>query len=194
MVFSNAYNVYDHINNNIDASVFPEETHHILQGNIGALVAGNSRLHFTEQERPSMLGIVGDVRRPETVIASKTGKAESQSGRMMNVPRSFFDDSTPLFTGESGYGIDWKVLNNPENNIGYALDFNGNRTLGFPYHAVAGTDIGVMPHSPPIELVERNGRIIPSWEPISKAFPGLGTPVGDWTKISHLHNSSLNKI
>jgi len=162
MVFSNAFNVYDHINNNIDESVFPEQTHHILQGNVGALVAGNSRLHATELERPSILGLVGDVRISEFIIASKTGKAESQSGRMMNVPRSFFDDSSPLFTGESGYGIDWEVLNNPENNIGHALDFNGNRTLGFPHHAVTGTDIGVMPHSPPIKLVKRNGRLIPS--------------------------------
>lgn len=188
MVFSNAYNVYDHINNNIDTSIFPEETHNILQGNIGSLIAGNNRLHVTKSERPSMLGIVGDIHRPENIIVSKTGKTESHSGRMINVPKSFYDDSTPLFTGESGYGIDWEVLNNSKNNIGYSLDFNGNRTLGFPYHAVSGTEIGVMSHYPPIELIEKNGKMMSSWEPISKAFPGLSAPVGDWTKISSLHN------
>ena len=105
MVFNNAFSVQDHINNKLDASVFPEETHHILQGNIGSLVAGNSRLHFTHAETPSMLGIVGDTRRPEKVITSQDGKAVSQSGRLINVPRSFYDDESPLLMGESGFGI-----------------------------------------------------------------------------------------
>lgn len=194
MVFNNAFSVQDYINNNLDASVFPEETHHILQGNIGSLVAGNSRLHFTNSETPSMLGIVGDTRRPEKIITSQEGKAISQSSRLVNVPRSFYDDESPLLVGELGFGIIWDVLNNPQNNIGYSLDFNGKRTLGVPFHATSGTDIQAIPHSPHIELVERNGRIVPSWGPISKAHPGLGAPVGDWTKQSNLHNFGLNKI
>ena len=183
MVFNHVYNVDDHINNNLDKSVFPEERHHILQGNIGTKVAGNSRLHFTHSETPSILGIAGDTRNPEKIITSDNGKAISQSSRLINVPHSFYDDSSPLLFGESGFGIDWNVLNNPQNNIGYSLNFDGKRSLGFPFYAVAGTDIPVIPHSPPIELVEKNGRMVPSWEPISKAFPGLGTPVGDWTKL-----------
>ena len=194
MVFNNAFRVQDHINNKIDHSVFPEETHHILQGNIGSLVAGNSRLHFTHAETPSILGIVGDVRRQEKIINSNDGKAISHSSRLVNVPRSFYDDESPLLVGESGFGVDWDVLNNPQNNIGYSLNFNSQRSIGFPYHANPGDDIKSIPHSPPIELVERNGRIVPAWEPISKAFPGLGTPVGDWTKHSNLHNFGLNKI
>ena len=182
MVFNNAFNVQDHINNKLDSSVFPEETHHVLQGNIGSLVAGNSRLHFTNPETPSILGIVGDIRKPEKIITSQDGKAISQSSKLINIPRSFYDDESPLFVGESGFGITWDVLNNPQNNIGYSLDFNGKRTLGFPFHSVPGTDIQAIPHSPPIELEERNGRLLPSWEPISKGFPGLGTPVRDWTK------------
>lgn len=194
MVFNNAFRVQDHINNKIDDSVFPEETHHILQGNIGSLVAGKSRLHFTEAETPSMLGIVGDVRRQERIIHSHNGKAISQSSRLVNVPRSFYDDESPLLVGESGFGIDWDILNNPQNNIGYVLNFNGKRSIGFPYHATPSDDIQAIPHSPPIELVERNGQMVPTWEPISKAFPGLSTPVGDWTKNSNLHNFGLNKI
>lgn len=194
MVFNNAFSVQDHINNKIDDSVFPEETHHILQGNIGSLVAGNFSLHFTEAETPSMLGIVGDVPIQERIIYSHHGKAISQSGRLVNVPRSFFDNESPLLVGESGFGIDWDILNNPQNNIGYALNFNGKRSKGFPYHATPGDDIQAIPHSPPIELVERNERMVPNWEPISKAFPGLGTPVGDWTKNSNLHEFGLHKI
>lgn len=183
-MFNNAFSIKDHINNNLDTSVFPEERHHILQGNIGALVAGNSRLHFTYPETPSILGVAGDIQRPEHVITSKDGKSISQSGRIVNVPRSFYDDNSPLFNGESGVGVDWNLLNNPRNNIGYSLDFNGNRSLGIPYHAVAGTDIRPVPHSPPLKLVEKNGLIVPSWESISKVYPGLNAPVGDWTKIS----------
>jgi len=194
MVFNNAFSVQDHINNKLDASVFPEETHHVLQGNIGALVAGNSRLHFTHSETPSMLGIVGDTRRPEKVITSQDGKAVSQSSRLVNVPHSFYDDESPFLTGESGFGIDWNVLNNPQNNVGYSLNFNGKRALGFPFHAIPDTGIQAIKHSPPIELVERNEQMVPSWEPISKAFPSLGTPVGDWTKQSNLHNFGLNKM
>jgi hypothetical protein len=188
MVFNNAFSVHDHINNKLDDSVFPEETHHILQGNIGALVAGNSRLHFTQSESPSILGIVGDTRRPEKIMTLKEDKVISQSGSLVNVPRSFYDDQSPLLIGESGFGIDWNVLNNPQNNIGYHLDFNGKRTLGFPYHAVPGTDIEPIPNSPPIEFVEINGQMRPSWKPIHEAHPGLGAPVGDWTKRSNLHN------
>ena len=141
-----------------------------------------------------MLGIVGDVRRQERIIYSRDGKAISQSGEYINIPRSFYDDESPLLVGESGFGIDWDILNNPQNNIGYALNFNGKRSIGFPYHATSGDDIQAIPHSPPIELVERNGRMVPTWEPISKAFPGLSKPVGDWTKHSNLHNFGLNKI
>lgn len=189
MVFTTAVSVQDYINHKTDDVPFPEEQHHILQGNIGSLVAGNSRLHYTHSETPSMLGIVGDTRRPEKVITSQDGKAISQSSRLVNVPRSFYDDESPLLVGESGYGIDWEILNNPQNNIGYSLDFNGKRTLGFPFHAIPGTDIQAIPHSPSKELVERNGQMVPSWEPISKAFPSLGAPVGDWTKKSNLHNT-----
>lgn len=187
MVFNNAFSVQDHINNKLDASVFPEETHHVLQGNIGALVAGNSCLHFTQSETPSMLGIVGDTRRPEKVITSQDGKAVSQSSRLVNVPHSFYDDESPFLTGESGFGIDWNVLNNPQNNVGYSLNFNGKRALGFPFHAIPGTDIQAIPHSPPIELVERKGRMGSAWEPIPKAYPGLSTSVGDWLKHSSFY-------
>ena len=192
MSFINTDRVQDHINNNIDSSVHREETYRRLQGNIGTVVAGNSRLHFTEAETPSMLGIVGDVRRPERIIHSHSGKAISQSSRLVNVPLSFYDEESPLLVGESGFGSDWDILNNPQNNTGYALNFNGNRSIGFPYHATPGDDIQAVPHSSPhIELVERNGRMVPNWEHISKAFPGLGTSAGDWTKHSNLHNFGL---
>lgn len=184
MVYHNGISVQDHINNKLDPSVFPEETHNVIQGNIGALVAGNSRLHSTYSETPSMLGIAGDTRRPEKIITIKDGKAISQSGKHENVPRSFYDDTTPLLCGELGFGIHWDV----QNNIGYSLDSNGKRTLGFPYHATPGTDIQPIPHSPPTELVERNGRIVTSWKPISKAYSGVGHPVGDWTKQSNIYN------
>ena len=100
MVFNNAFSVQDHINNKLDSSVIPEQTHHILQGNIGSLVAGNSRLHFTNLETPSMLGIVGDIRKPEKIITSQDGKAISQSSKLINIPRSFYDDESPLFVVE----------------------------------------------------------------------------------------------
>lgn len=161
MVFNNAYSLHDHINNKIDPSLFPEEKHHILQGNIGALVAGNNRLHVTQMEGSSILGIVGDVNKPDTILTSKTGKTENQAGRIMNIPRSFYDDSVPLFSGDSGHGIDWDILNNSENNIGYNFDHDGNRVIGFTDHAVQGTEIGVIPHLPPIELGVRNGKITP---------------------------------
>ena len=182
MVFNNAFSVDDHINNKIDSSDFPEQTHHIIQGNIGSLVAGNSRLHFTESETPSMLGIVGHTRRPEKILTSKTRQDINLAGNPINIPHSFHDDKSPLLVGESGFGINWDVLNNSQNNIGYSLDFNGNRTLGFPFHATPGTDIRPIPHSPPMEIVEKNGQMVPVWKPISKAFPGIGAPVGDWTK------------
>lgn len=192
-MFNNAFSVRDHINNNIDTSVHPEERYNIIQGNIGALVAGHSRLHYTVSENPSVLGIAGNTRRPEKLITSD-GTATSISGRSMSVSSSFYGDESPLLTGESGFGIDWNVLNNPQNNIGYSLDFSSNRSLGFPFYATSGDNIKAIPSSPPIELVEKNGRVVPSWESIPKALPGLGTPVGDWTKYSNFHHSGLNKM
>jgi len=192
MVFNNAFDVHSHINNKIDPVVFPEESHHILQGNIGSLVAGNSRLHFTHSETPSMLGIAGDTRRPEVIIHSASGKAKSQTSHMVNVPHSFYDDASPLLVGDSGFGIDWNVLNNHNNNIGYSLDFNSNRSLGFPFHASVGDNINPVPHSPPIHLEEKDGKVYPAWTPISTAFPGMSNPVGDWTKFSKLHNAGQN--
>lgn len=188
MVFNHALSVEEHINSKIYPSVFPEETHHILQGNIGSLVAGNSRLHFTYSETPSILGIAGDTKRQEKIITSKNGKAISQSSRIVNIPRSFYDDKSPLFVGESGFAGDWDTLKNPKNNIGYELDFNGNRSIGFPYYATLCDNIQSTPHSPPIELVEENGRVVPSWKPIPEAYPGLREPVGDWTKQYQLFN------
>lgn len=184
MVFKNAFNVTEFIHNKIDHSVHPEQKYNILQGNIGAVLAGNPRLYLTTPETPSILGINGDIRRPEKVITSQDGKAISLSGRSHNVPRNFHDDESPHLVGESGFGINWDV----QNNIGYSLDSNGKRTLGFPYHATPGTDIQPIPHSPPTELVERNGRIVTSWKPISKAYSGVGHPVGDWTKQSNIYN------
>ena len=182
MVFNHALSVEEHINSKIDSSVFPEETHHILQGNIGSLVAGNSRLHFTYSETPSILGIAGDTKRQEKIITSKNCKAISQSGELVNIPCHFYDDKVPILTGESGFAVDWGILKNPKNNIGYSLNFKGERALGFPYRATPGDNIQPIPHSPPIELVERDGPMIPTWKSIPGAFPGLRAPVGDWTK------------
>ena len=81
-----------------------------------------------------------------------------------------------------------------QNNIGYALDPSGKRSLSFPYYATSDTDINSIPHSPPIEVVEINGRKVPAWQPISKVFSGLGTTVGDWTKKSDLHMSGTPGI
>jgi len=188
-MFNNAFSVQDHINNNLDPSDFPEETRGVLRGNIGAVVAGDySGIYSTQPPEKSILGINGDVIRSEKIIKSQDGKARSQNNRMVNVPRSIVDKESPLFYGELGVGCDWYIINNPENNLGYSLDFDGNRTLGFSRHAVSGTDIKPVLSSPPIELVEKNGRIVPDWKPIYKAFPGLGAPVGDWTKQSNMHN------
>lgn len=194
MVFNNVFDVNDHINDKIDSSVYPEQKHHILQGNIGSLIAGNSRIHSTISETPSILGVAGEVRNPEQIITSKHGKAISPSGKTVNVPLSFYDDQSPLFFGESGFGIDWDVLNNPRNNIGYYLDFNGKRSLGFSHHALPGTNIKAIPHPHPIEIIQKNERLVPSLQHISKAFPGLSPTVGDWTKHSTLHNSGLTGV
>lgn len=185
MVFIHSHSVHDHINNKIDASVSPEEKHHILQGNIGSRIAGNTRLHYTELNGPSILGIAGDTIRPEKILTTEKGKALSQTGKLVDVPHNFYDDSSPLLFGESGHGLDWKVLNNEQNNVGYSLDFNGNRSLGFPHHAVAGTEIEAIPHSPPIEISQINEQVTASWKPLSTAFPGLGAPIGDWTKTDN---------
>ena len=184
-MFNNVYDVKKHIDNKIDYSIHPEEKHNILLGNIAIHLAGNSRNYSTYAITPSILGAPGDVIIPEQLITSQDGKATSLSGRPMNVPLHILDDNSPIFFGESGFGADWKVLNNSQNNIGYALDFEGNRSLGFPYHATSGTDIKAIPHSPSIELVESNGKKIPSWTPFSKVHPTLFAPVNDWTKQSN---------
>lgn len=162
MVFNNTLSVQDHINNKIDESVFPEEKHHILQGNIGCLIAGNSRLHATKAEAPSILGIVGDIMKPEQVLNIDNGKIISQSGKLINVPRNFNDDNSPLFFGELGFGVDWNVLNSSKNNIGYALNVNGNR-----YN----------------DILENNYKLFPSLEVNEKILPrvnkslNLGSPI-----------------
>lgn len=178
-------NIHDHINNKVDPSVFPEEKHHILQGNIGR--------HLSEEygfiaSAPSILGPVGDIIKQDYLFFVPDGKAVNQAGMYENVPKHFSDNSSPLHYGELGAFIDWDIINNPQNNIGYNLNNKSERALNFTHSVVKGTNMPIVNHSLPIKHNETNGNITPSWT----QHPYLGTPVGDWTKLSQLHRDSTN--
>lgn len=185
MVFNNVASVSNHINNQIDSSVFPEERHNILQGNIGTLVAGQGRLFITDKPNNSILGIAGDVMHPSQILYNKNQTDISQTGNSVNVPVSIFDDKSPFLYGENGFGVNWNNLE-VSREIGYNLDFKNNRTLNFPYSVNSSVPIGPMPHSPPINLKNENNTLTPQWEPIPLAYPGLGTPINNC-------NNNLNK-
>ena len=177
--------IHDHINNKIDYSILPEEKHHILQGNIGRLL--NQEYGFIA-ENPSILGVVGDVIKQDYLFFIPQGKLVNQAGNYENVPKHFFDNSSPLHYGEQGAFVDWNIINNPKNNIGYNLNNDSERALNFTHSVVKGTNMSTVHHSPPIKHHETNGNITPGWT----QHQYLGTPVHDWTKLSQLHNSSIN--
>jgi hypothetical protein len=52
--------IEDHINNRLDTGVFKEDTHNILQGNIGMIIAGEPNRLNTKLESNSILGDLGD--------------------------------------------------------------------------------------------------------------------------------------
>lgn len=152
-MFRNAFPLENHINNTIDPST--ESQYNRLMGNIGKHLASKSDIYYTEPLSNSILGKGYDYVPVDNLITSNNSMAVNSAGLQENIPKNFYDYTSPLHYGDLGKGISWSTLK--KHTPGHLYAHDGSRALNFTFKIEDSSHAPVVPHDPLLKHIISNG-------------------------------------